>query len=98
MNSPACAAPAASPAWPALAVAGGLRSPNLPLLMALALRPIDRAERPPELAALAALDGAEQITLSALGPTETVALAAACLGLPAQELPAAVAGLVRSRV
>ncbi len=81
----------------ALAVAGGHRSAGLPLLMVLTMRPIDRPDRPPELATLAALDGAEQIILTALGPAETVALAAACLGLPVQALPAAVAELVRSR-
>ena len=81
----------------ALAVASALRTAGLPLLMVLTMRPMPRSEHPPELAALAALSGAEQITLSALSPADTVALAAHRLGLQVQELPTAVAELVRSR-
>ena len=81
----------------ALAVASALHTAGLPLLMVLTMRPIPRLDRPPELVALAALAGAEHITLTALSPAETVALAAVRLGVPAQALPTAVAELVCSR-
>jgi predicted ATPase/class 3 adenylate cyclase len=81
----------------ALAVAQGLRAARLPLLLVLSMRPLETPERPLELAALLALDGAEQMTLGALSPDDTVALAAALLGLTAVEIPPAVAALVRAR-
>ena len=81
----------------ALAVASALHTADLPLLMVLTMRPIPRPERPPELVALEALRGAEHIRLTALSPTEIVALAAISLGVPAHALPTAVAELVRAR-
>ncbi|HSX80249.1 MAG TPA: tetratricopeptide repeat protein, partial [Candidatus Saccharimonadia bacterium] len=81
----------------ALAVASALHTVGLPLLMVLTMHPIPRLERPPDLVALEALDGAEHITLTALSPAETVALAAVRLGLPAHEIPATVAELVCAR-
>ena len=80
-----------------LAVARALHTAGLPLLMVLTMRPIPWLERPPELIALVALDGTEHITLTALSPSETVALAASRLGVPPHALPTAVAELVRSR-
>lgn len=80
-----------------VAVARALHTASLPLLMVLTMRPIPSLERPPELAALVALDGTEHITLTALSPPETVALAAMRLGVPVQALPPAVAELVRAR-
>jgi class 3 adenylate cyclase/tetratricopeptide (TPR) repeat protein len=80
-----------------LAVASALHTAGLPLLMVLTMRPIPRLDRPPDLVALEALSGTEHIRLTALSPTETVALAASSLGVPAHALPPAVAELVRSR-
>src|SRR5262249_27727924 len=81
----------------ALAVASALPTVDLPLPMVLTMRPLPLPERPPELLALEALDGAEQMLLTALSPAETVALAAARLGLQVHTLPSAVAELVRAR-
>ena len=81
----------------ALAVAYAMRSANLPGLLVLAMRPIERPDRPAELALLASGDGAVQMALGALEPEETLALAADRLGLPASELPPALARLLAAR-
>ncbi|MFX1412052.1 MAG: tetratricopeptide repeat protein, partial [Promethearchaeota archaeon] len=66
------------------------------LLLLLALRPLEAPPRPAH-AALARLEGTETLRLEALSPVETVALAAARLGLAPDALPAEVADLVRER-
>lgn len=81
----------------ALAVAQGLRTAGRPYALILTLRPLTASARPAALNALLALDGAESLTVAALPPHETVALAAALLGLSAPALPAAVADLIRAR-
>ena len=79
------------------AVAHAVRTARLPLGMVLSMRPIERAERPAELPVLAALGSLETLSLTALTPEDTVALAAAQLGLPVSALPEAVAQLIGER-
>jgi len=52
---------------------------------------------PPQYAALAAMSGAQTLTLGSLPPAETVEIAAARLGLSALSLPEAVASLLAER-
>jgi predicted ATPase/class 3 adenylate cyclase len=81
-----------------------------PLLLVLVLRPLEAGDwrldiepRAPEFQypapyeALASLEGVETLRLEAMPREETVALAAARLGLSPEALPAAVADLVRER-
>ncbi len=78
----------------ALAVARALYEG--PVLLALALRPLEETG-PPEYSALAGLEGAAVVRLEGLPPEETVALAAARLGIAPEGLPAEVAGLIGGR-
>jgi class 3 adenylate cyclase/tetratricopeptide (TPR) repeat protein len=78
----------------ALSVARAL--PDQPLLLVLALRPLEEPLRA-EYIALVELEGAETLYVEAIPPEETVALAAARLGLTPAALPAEVADLVRER-
>jgi predicted ATPase/class 3 adenylate cyclase len=93
-----------------LALSVGRALYDRPLLLVLALRPLDigywildmeppapNTQYPIPYAALAGLEGAETVCLEAMPPDETVALAAARLGLPAEALPAELADLVRER-
>jgi class 3 adenylate cyclase/Tfp pilus assembly protein PilF len=79
-----------------LALAVGRALYDRPLLLVLALRPMEEP-LPAAYTALAGLAGVETVCLAAMPPEETVALAAARLGLPAEALPAEVADLVRER-
>ncbi|MBN1660743.1 MAG: tetratricopeptide repeat protein [Anaerolineae bacterium] len=79
-----------------LALAVGRALHDRPLLLLLALRPLEE----PLLAAYTALthlEGAETVRLAAMPPAEVVTLAAARLGLPPEALPTQVADLVRER-
>jgi predicted ATPase/class 3 adenylate cyclase len=82
-------------AQPSSPVGGGLRGG---LLLVLALRPLPVGEPlRAEYTALAGLEGAETLRLEALPPEETVALAAARLGVELNVLPGEVAELVQER-
>jgi predicted ATPase/class 3 adenylate cyclase len=81
----------------ALAVIRGLMAAQARLLLLLALRPFDSDSAPEPLAVIATLTQTERLTLSSLSPDEVVMLVATRLELPAEELPAAVAELVRTR-
>jgi len=78
----------------ALAVARGLA--DQPLLLLLALRPL---EGPlwAEYVAMTELEGAERLSMGAISPAETAALAAARLGLSPSALPSKVSNLVHER-
>jgi class 3 adenylate cyclase/tetratricopeptide (TPR) repeat protein len=78
----------------ALAVARALY--DRPLLLVLALRPLEEP-RQPEYEALVGLEGAETLRLEAMPAEETSALAAARLGVAPEALPPEVAALVRER-
>ncbi len=67
-----------------------------PLLLVLTLRPLEEPVRP-QYSALLKLEGAEKLCLESLPFEETVALAAAQLGLATSALPADVAELVAER-
>jgi class 3 adenylate cyclase/tetratricopeptide (TPR) repeat protein len=81
----------------ALAVIRGLMAAHTPLLLLLTLRPFDGDSSPEPLETIATLAQTERLILSALSPDEVVMLVAARLELPAEELPGAVAELVRTR-
>lgn len=67
-----------------------------PLLLVLTLRPLEEPVRP-QYSALSKLEGAQRLRLESLPFEETVALAAAQLGLASSALPADVAELVAER-
>lgn len=70
---------------------------RVPLLLVLVMRPLENVTMRTEAVLLAALDETEHIRLDSLPPDETLTLAVQRLGLTANELPEAVAELVRSR-
>ncbi len=67
-----------------------------PLLLVLTLRPLEEPI-PPQYATLSKLEGAEMLRLESMPLEETVALAAAQLGLRPSTLPADVAAFVAER-
>jgi len=67
-----------------------------PLLLVLTLRPLEEPI-PPQYAALSKLEGAEKLRLESMPLEETVALAAAQLGLTPSTLPAEVADFIAER-
>jgi class 3 adenylate cyclase/predicted ATPase len=77
----------------ALQVARGLT--DLPVLLVLALRPLEHGPFEQSYHALCALAWCERLALSPLGPSETVELAAARLGVA--ELPPPIAKLIEQR-
>jgi class 3 adenylate cyclase/tetratricopeptide (TPR) repeat protein len=79
-----------------LALAVGRALYDRPLLLVLALRPLEEPV-PTVYSALAGLEGAETLRLAAMPAEETVALAAARLGLAPEALLAEVADLVCER-
>ncbi len=76
-------------------VARAFRVGRAPLLLVVVLRPLegDAARAGP----LSALEDAERIALESLSPPETVAVAAARLGVAEAALPGAIAQLIRAR-
>jgi predicted ATPase/class 3 adenylate cyclase len=71
---------------------------RVPLLLAVVMRPLDEeAVRPPQPQLLADLPETDHLRLGALAPEETVALAAARLGVSAPDLPEPIAELIRTR-
>ena len=68
-----------------------------PLLLMLVTRPLEGVIMRTEAIMLAALEETEYIRLDSLAPDETLTLAAMRLGLTSNELPEAVAELVRRR-
>jgi tetratricopeptide (TPR) repeat protein len=87
-----------------LALAAGRALHDRPLLLVLALRPLEEATSgqsqigpPAAYSSLAGLAGTETMRLAALSAEETVALVAARLDLPVEALPAGVADLLRQR-
>ncbi|MFQ5613842.1 MAG: tetratricopeptide repeat protein, partial [Anaerolineae bacterium] len=70
---------------------------RVPLLLVLAMRPLEGEAMRIEPLTLASLDETEHLALDSLSPEETLALAAARLGLAGDGLPEAVADLVRAR-
>jgi predicted ATPase/class 3 adenylate cyclase len=81
----------------ALAVVRALTAAQVPLLLLLALRPLDGGRAPEPLEVIATMAQTERLRLSTLSPDEAVTLAAARLEIPVEALPGAVADLVRSR-
>jgi predicted ATPase/class 3 adenylate cyclase len=79
-----------------LALSVGRALYDRPLLLVLALRPLEEP-MPAAYTSLSSLEGAETVHLEAMLPDETVALAATRLGLPPEALPAGVADMVRQR-
>jgi len=70
---------------------------RLPVLLALVTRPVEDYTMRADLAVLANLPQTERLRLDTLSPDETLALVAAPLGLTGNELPEAVAELIRNR-
>jgi class 3 adenylate cyclase/tetratricopeptide (TPR) repeat protein len=68
-----------------------------PLLLMLVTRPLEGVRMRTEATMLAALEETEYLRLDSLTPDETLSLAAMRLGLTRNELPEAVADLVRRR-
>ena len=80
----------------ALQVLRGLSIARVPLFMTIAIRPLTEDDIPAEAHALASMEMTERIVLDPLTAAETLALAAARLGL-AGELPPPVAALIEKR-
>ena len=70
---------------------------RVPLLLVVVTRPMEGEGQRMEPQILAGMAETERLPLGSLSPDETLALAAARLGVAVQELPEAVAGLVRTR-
>jgi class 3 adenylate cyclase/tetratricopeptide (TPR) repeat protein len=81
----------------AVQVAAALIKEGWPVLLMLVTRPLEGVTMRTEAMMLAALEETEYIRLDTLTPDETVTLAALRLGLTSNELPEAVADLVRRR-
>jgi predicted ATPase/class 3 adenylate cyclase len=80
-----------------LQAARALTVARVPLLLSVAMRPMEGEVTRTEPQALAGLRQTESMRLESLSPDETVTLAAARLGITDGTLPEAVAGLVRTR-
>jgi predicted ATPase/class 3 adenylate cyclase len=80
-----------------LALQLGRTLAHLPLLLVVALRPLQGEAMRVEAAALLGLERVEQVSLSPLSAEETLALAAANLGVAPAELPPALVNLVQER-
>jgi len=78
-------------------VARALTVARVPLLLVVVMRPMEDETMRTEPRTLAGMDETEHLPLESLSPDETLALAAARLGLPSEELPETVAELVRTR-
>lgn len=84
--------------WDLAAYAARALVPAQPLLLVLVARPLGPTSLGGRhLAALRGLEQVETLALETMAPDETVALAAARLGLPEDGLPAPLADLVRRR-
>lgn len=70
---------------------------RVPLLLVVAMRPLEDEGAHAEPQVLAALPETERMLLSSLPPEEVVTLAAVRLGVAGADLPAAVADLIRTR-
>jgi predicted ATPase/class 3 adenylate cyclase len=80
-----------------LQLAQGITERNIPVLLVIAMRPIEDRTTHYEVAAISDLDGAELIRLDILPANETLTLVTAPMGLTRHELPEAVAELIRDR-
>jgi len=80
-----------------LQVARALTVARSPLFLIIVMRPLEGEAMRVEPMALAGMDEAERLALDTLSPEETLALAAARLGITEGGLPPAVANLVRTR-
>jgi class 3 adenylate cyclase/tetratricopeptide (TPR) repeat protein len=80
-----------------LQVARALTVARVPLLLAVVMRPLEGEVTRSEPGALAGMDETECLLLDSLSPEETLALAAARLGVSDGGLPKAVAELVQER-
>jgi len=81
----------------ALQVARALKVARVPLLLVVVMRPLEGEMTCVEPQTLAGMAGTEHLRLESLSPDETLALAAARLGVAGEGLPGAVAELVRTR-
>jgi len=80
-----------------LQVARALIVSRVPLLVVVVMRPLDEKSARVEPQTLAGLAEAERLSLESMTPEETVALAAARLGVADGGLPETIANLVRER-
>jgi class 3 adenylate cyclase/tetratricopeptide (TPR) repeat protein len=78
-------------------VARALTIAQAPLLLVVAMRPLEGEHARVEPQALASMSQAESMSLEYLSPEETLTLAATRLGVSEGDLPEAVAELVRTR-
>jgi predicted ATPase len=81
----------------AVQVARALTVARVPLLLVVAMRPLEGEVTRVEPQALAGMAGTEHLRLGSLSPDETLALAAARLGVAEEGLPGAVADLMQMR-
>ncbi len=81
----------------AVQVARALAVARVPLLLMVVMRPLDGEAARAQPQALASMPEADHMRLGAMAPDETVALAAARLGVAAGGLPLAVTDLIRAR-
>jgi predicted ATPase len=80
-----------------LQVARALNVARVPLLLIVAMRPLEGEDMRIEPMMLTTMDEAEEIPLDSLSAEETIALAAYRLGLSVPDLPEEIADLVRKR-
>ena len=78
-------------------VARALTVARMPLMLIVVMRPLEGVAAPVEPQALAAMGQTERLVLESLSPDETLALAAARLGVADVGLPEAVAELMQTR-
>lgn len=78
-------------------VARALTVAHVPLLLVVVMRPLEDEIGRLEPQILAGMSETERMSLTSLSPQETLALAAARMGVTVQELPKAVAELIQTR-
>jgi len=81
----------------ALRLAQELEQHNIPLLLVLAVRPLEDETANTDLKTLSDLPKTERLRVDTLPPDETLTLAVMSMGLTRNELPEAVAELIRTR-